>query len=77
MMEMELIFALPGEEKRISKIVGNDKRRKCLMDLGFVEGAHVKVLSLVNGSFIVSIMGARVALDRSLVANVHVEEAEA
>ena len=47
------------------------------MDLGFVEGARVRVLSLVNGSFIVSIMGTRVALDRSLVANVHVEEVEA
>lgn len=74
---MELIFVRPGEEKRVSRIVGSDKRRKCLMDLGFVEGARVRVLSLVNGSFIVSIMGTRVALDRSLLANVHVEEVEA
>ena len=74
---MELIFAQPGEERRISRIIGSEKRKKCIMDLGFVEGASVKVLSLVNGSFIVNVMGTRVALDRSLVAHVHVEEAKA
>ena len=49
-----------------SNVMGDDRTRKYLMDMGFVEGAPITVLSRVSGNLIVEIMGTRVAIDRSM-----------
>jgi ferrous iron transport protein A len=63
---MSLMFTKPGEMNHIKRVMGDDRTRKYLVDMGFVEGAPITVLSRVSGNLIVEIMGTRVAIDRSM-----------
>lgn len=63
---MPLTFANEGQQAIIKKITGYDKTRNHLMNLGFVEGAQVTVVSLVGGDFIVKVADIRIALSRQL-----------
>lgn len=63
---MTLSFANVGETNSVRKVLGNDASRKRLMDIGFVEGAEVRVVSRVSGSLIVEVKGVRVAIDSTL-----------
>ncbi|WP_419549811.1 FeoA family protein [Paratractidigestivibacter faecalis] len=51
---------------------GGAELRQHLAELGFVEGAEVKVISRVNGDCIVSVKGARLALNRTMSSHVMV-----
>ena len=61
-----------AEVARVSKIRGGAELRQHLAELGFVEGAEVKVISRVNGDCIVSVKGARLALNRTMSSHVMV-----
>ncbi len=61
-----------GESKRVVKINGNDKTRKFLENLGFVEGSEVSVVSEIAGNMIVTIKDARVAIDRAMANRIMV-----
>ena len=45
---------------------------KHLAELGFVDGAEVKVISRAAGDVIVSVKGARLALNRSMASRISV-----
>ncbi len=63
---MTLSFANVGETGSVRKVLGDDTSRKRLMDMGFVEGAEVRVVCRVSGNLIVEVKGVRVAIDGSL-----------
>ena len=56
----------------MTKVKGGAELRKHLSDLGLVEGAEVKVISRVDGDVIVSVKGARLALNRTMSSHVMV-----
>ena len=70
----QLPLGMVGEDEvaRVSKIRGGAELRQHLAELGFVEGAEVKVISRVNGDCIVSVKGARLALNRTMSSHVMV-----
>lgn len=73
-MAGQLPLGMVGEDEvaRVAKIKGGAELRQHLAELGFVEGAEVKVISRVNGDCIVSVKGARLALNRTMSSHVMV-----
>ena len=69
---MPLSLARVGERARIERITGRDEARLHLKNLGFVPGAPVRVLSRLNGSLILSVMDARVALNEGMASRIFV-----
>ncbi len=69
-----LPLAMLGEDEAacVTKVKGGAELRKHLSDLGLVEGAEVKVISRVDGDVIVSVKGARLALNRTMASHVMV-----
>lgn len=63
---MPLTMATQGETYSIKKIGGNDKTRRFLESLGFVEGGDVAVVSKNGGNLIVNVKEARIAIDQSM-----------
>lgn len=62
---LPLAFLTPGESACISKVRGTGDLHRHLENLGFVEGAFVKVISKTAGNLIVEVKGTQVALDKS------------
>jgi ferrous iron transport protein A len=69
---MPLTFSNPGEKQVIVRIGGNEKTRKFLENLGFVQGQEVSVVSSLNGNLIVSVKDSRVAIDESMATKIFV-----
>lgn len=67
---MPLMLANRGNEVCIKKITGNDETRRFLNSLGFVAGESVTVVSELGGNMIISVKGARVALDKSMASRI-------
>lgn len=73
-MAGQLPLGMVGEDEvaHVAKIRGGAELRQHLAELGFVEGAEVKVISRVNGDCIVNVKGARLALNRTMSSHVMV-----
>lgn len=69
---LPLTMAQPGQPNRIGKIMGRDKTRRFLENLGFVEGETVTIISENGGNLILQVKDARVALDRSMANRIQV-----
>ncbi len=67
---LPLTYAEPNETNVIKKIGGKPEVKKHLEDMGFVTGAVINVVSMVNGSMIVNIKDTKVALDKELAAKI-------
>lgn len=67
---MPLNVALPGEENIIRKIGGSPEVKQHLADLGFVVGATVTLISILNGNVIVNVKESRVALDADMARRI-------
>lgn len=63
---MPLSLAREGESAVINKVGGKEETRKFLENLGFVTGSMVTVISQVDGSLIVNVKDARVAIGRDM-----------
>lgn len=63
---MPLAMARVGEKGFIQKIIGKDEVRQHLVELGFVVGGEVAVVSEIGGNMILSVKDSRIALDRSM-----------
>lgn len=70
--QLPLAMVGPDEVARVVKVRGDADLRQHLAELGFVEGAEVKVISRAAGDVIVSVKGARLALNRSMANRVTV-----
>ena len=69
---MPLRLATPGEENIILKVGGNPAVRKRLEDLGFVAGATVKIVSMIEGNLIVNVKETRIAINEEMVGKIMV-----
>lgn len=69
-----LPLAMAGEDEvvRVAGVRGGSELRQHLAGLGFVEGTEVKVVSRAGGDVIVSVRGARLALDRTMASHIAV-----
>lgn len=67
---MPLSFLKVGETARIAKIRDKGEIHHHLENLGFVEGAQVRVISEQKGNQIVEIKGSQVALDKSIASRI-------
>lgn len=67
---MPIYMAQIGEEYLIKKIGGLEETRHHLKNLGFVAGAEVSVVAVMNGNLIVQIKDARVAVSKELAGKI-------
>ena len=54
----------------ILRVIGNEQVIKHLVELGFVSGSKVMVLSNVNGDFVVRVKDSRVAIGKELAKRI-------
>ena len=69
---MPLTLSNPGEKQVIVKVAGNEKTRKFLENLGFVQGEVISVVSSLNGNLIVNVKDSRVAVDQAMASKIYV-----
>ena len=70
--QLPLAMAGTDEVVRVSRVRGDAGLRHHLAELGFVDGAEVKVISRAAGDVIVAVKGARLALNRSMASHITV-----
>ena len=70
--QLPLAMVGPDVVARVARVRGDADLRQHLAELGFVEGSEVKVISRAAGDVIVSVKGARLALNRSMASRVTV-----
>lgn len=70
--QLPLAMVGPDESARVVHVRGDSGLRQHLAELGFVEGSEVRVVSRAAGDVIVSVKGARLALNRSMASRVTV-----
>lgn len=63
---MPLSMVKEGEPNVIHKVGGKEETKRFLENLGFVTGGVVTVISQVDGSLIVNVKDARVAIGRDM-----------
>lgn len=68
--QLPLSFAKEGDVLRVAKVRGRGELHHHLENLGFVEGAMVRVVSQSSGNMIVEVKGTQVALDRHVALKV-------
>ena len=69
---MPLSLADKGVAYTIVKILGQDKVRNHLQNLGLVENAQVYVLDGIDGNLIVEVKNTRIAIDKHLANRIMV-----
>ena len=69
---MPLTMARTGDENSIKKVGGKEETRRFLAGLGFVQGAHVTIITEISGNVIVSVKESRVAISREMAAKIMV-----
>lgn len=69
---LPVIFASNGESGIIKKIGGSGETKQHLLDLGFVPGGEVTVVSRLGGNIILSIKGVRVAISEELAKKIFI-----
>lgn len=70
MQQMPLTFLRGGDNAYVVKVRGRGDVHHHLENLGFVEGAQVRVACEQSGGVIVDVKGARVALDKSAASKI-------
>ncbi len=63
--QMPLSFLQAGQVGHVVKVRGKGDAPRHLENIGFVPGAHVKVVAQQAGNLIVEIKGSQVALDKA------------
>ncbi len=71
-----LLFAKSGETYQIERLLGDDKIKKHLHNIGFYSGALVKVLSKTKGGLMINLMDAKLALDSNICSKIYVSVLE-
>ena len=69
---MPLALADIGEENTIKKIGGSPEIKKHLLDLGFVPGTAVRIISMFAGNVIVNVKEARLAISEEMARKIMV-----
>ena len=69
---LPLAMANVDEVVRVAQVRGESELRQHLAELGFVDGAEIRVVSKAGGDVIVSVKGTRLALNRSMASHIAV-----
>ena len=69
---MPLTMLNIGETGKIKRIGGNEETRRFLINLGFVVGTEVSVVSAIGGNVIVNIKDSRVAINEDMAKRIMV-----
>lgn len=67
---MPIYMAQMGQEYLVKKICGLEETKHHLKNLGFIVGAQVSVVAVMNGNLIVQIKDARIAISRELAGKI-------
>ena len=67
---MPLTMSKAGDTVTIQKITGKDEVRQHLVELGFVVGETVTIVSEISGNLIIQVKEARIALDKTLAMRI-------
>ena len=59
-----------GEKGTVVRISGKEETKKFLAGLGFTAGSHICAVHSVNGSMILEVKGARIAIDRDMAEHI-------
>lgn len=70
---MPLALVEPGITYTIRRIAGSASTAHHLEEMGFVTGAKVILISMVNGNYIVGVKGARIGLGREFAKRIIVD----
>ena len=70
---MPLAMAEPAKRFHVAAIRGRDDTRRFLINLGFVEGSEVTLISEMNGNVIVNVKGTRVAISKAMASRILVD----
>ena len=68
--QMPLPFLHAGETARVVSVRGKGDMHHHLENLGFVEGAEVRVIAEHSGNLIVEVKGSLVAIDKSVAMKI-------
>lgn len=68
--QLPLAMASEGQTVMVARVRGPQDLRQRMAEMGFVQGAEVKVVSRVNGDVVVSVKGATLALNRDMAMRV-------
>ncbi len=69
---MPLTMARVGEPLKVKKVGGLDETRRFLNNLGFTEGADIRIVSSIAGNMIVQVRDARIAVDKDMAKKIMV-----
>lgn len=67
---LPLSMVRAGQTVQVKTITGKDETRRFLSNLGFVEGAEIRIVSEMNGNVIVNVMDTRVAISKAMASRV-------
>ena len=67
---MPLNIVDKGVSYTLERVTGPDDVRHYLESLGFVDNVELVVLSEVNGNFVVSLKGSRIAIGKELAKRI-------
>lgn len=68
--QLPLSLVHEGETVRVVRVKGTPELRQHLSEMGFVEGAEVKVVSRVNGDVLVSVKGSTFGIGRDMAKQI-------
>ncbi len=68
--QLPLSMVSEGQTVLVSRVRGSQELRQHLAELGFVQGASVKVVSRVNGDVLVSVKGATFGIGRDMAQKI-------
>lgn len=68
--QLPLTFVGAGDVVKVIKVRGKDEFQHHLQNLGFVEGAEIKVVAGVQGDLVVEVKGAQVAISRQAAGHI-------
>lgn len=68
--QLPLAMASEGQTVMVARVRGPQDLRQRMAEMGFVQGAEVKVVSRVNGDVVVSVKGATLALNGDMAMRI-------
>jgi ferrous iron transport protein A len=68
--QLPLSMVSEGEVVSVAKVRGAQDLRQHLAELGFVQGAEVRVVSRVGGDVVVNVKGATFGLNRDMAMKI-------
>ena len=71
---MPLTYANIGQVTKVIQVKGQEKVKKFLESLGFIEGTDVVIVSQLSGNVIVNVKQTRVAISKEMAHKIIVKE---